>query len=73
MVRILFVILLFSAPAYSFEDKGMNLFNKALDNVRQYQLEKTMTSPFDAIDQALMEFKNEKESQKDAGLVLPGK
>lgn len=72
MVRILFAILLFSAPAYSFEDKGMDLFNKALKNVRQYQLEQTMTSPLDAIDQALMEFKNEEESTEDVGMVLSG-
>lgn len=40
----------------------MDLFNKALENVKQYHLEQTMTQPDDALDKALEEFfKNSEE------------
>ena len=37
----------------------MDFYNKALENVKQYHLEQTMTQPEDALDQALAEFWND--------------
>ena len=73
MVKKLFLIFLILSvsPAYS-QDKGMDLFQKALDNVREYHMRQTMTDPEDALDQALRDFYNEEESTKDVGLVLSG-
>ena len=49
-------------------------FDTFYQNVREYEMQRTMTQPDDAITKALLEMEqNEKESQKDAGLVLPGK
>ena len=55
----LFLIFLFLSvsPAYA-QDKGMDLFQKALENVKQYHLEQTMTDPEDAITKALQELEN---------------
>ena len=50
----------------------MDLFQKALDNVKEYHMRQTMTDPEDALDQALRDFYNEEESTKDVGLVLSG-
>jgi len=36
----------------------MDLFQKALENVKQYHLEQTMTDPEDAITKALQELEN---------------
>ena len=60
---IIFGILFFiSSPVFAMEQKGMDLFNKALENVKQYHLEQTMTQPDDALDKALEEFfKNSEE------------
>ena len=59
MVKKLFLIFLFFSvsPAYA-QDKGMDLFQKALENVKQYHLEQTMTDPEDAITKALQELEN---------------
>ena len=59
MVKKLFLIFLFLSvsPAYA-QDKGMDLFQKALENVKQYHLEQTMTDPEDAITKALQELEN---------------
>ena len=47
--------LLISSPVLAFENEneGMNLFYEALENVKQYHLEQTMTKPEDALDKAL--------------------
>ena len=73
MVKKLFLIflLLSASPAYA-HDKGMDLFQKALDNVREYHMRQTMTNPEDALDQALRDFYNEEESTEDVGMVLSG-
>jgi hypothetical protein len=73
MVKKLFLIsiFLFTSPVYA-QDKGMDLFQKALDNVREYHMRQTMTNPEDALDQALRDFYNEEESTKDVGMVLSG-
>ena len=56
MKVLVFGILFFiSFPAFAMEQKGMDLFNKALENVKQYHLEQTMTDPEDAITKALLE------------------
>ena len=56
MKVLVFGILFFiSSPAFAMEQKGMDLFNKALENVKQYHLEQTMTDPEDAITKALLE------------------
>ena len=48
-------------------------FDTFYKNVREYERQRTMTQPDDAITRALLEMEqNEKESQKDAGLVLSG-
>ena len=48
-------------------------FDTFYQNVREYEMQRTMTQPDDAITKALLEMEqNEKESQKDAGLVLSG-
>ena len=48
-------------------------FDTFYKNVREYEMQRTMTQPDDAITRALLEMKqNEKESQKNAGLVLSG-
>jgi len=72
-VKKIFLILLFLSvsPAYA-QDKGMDLFQKALDNVKEYHMRQTMTDPEDALDQALRDFYNEKESKENAGMVLSG-
>ena len=69
----LFLILLFLSvsPAYA-QDRGMDLFQKALDNVREYHIKQTMTDPEDALDQALRNLYNEEESTEDVGMVLSG-
>ena len=69
----LFLIFLFLSvsPVYA-HDKGMDLFQKALDNVREYHMRQTMTNPEDALDQALRDFYNEEESTEDVGMVLSG-
>ena len=59
------------SPAYA-QDKGMDLFQKALDNVREYHMRQTMTNPEDALDQALRDFYNEEKSTEDVGVVLSG-
>ena len=63
MKVLVFGILFFiSSPAFAMEQKGMDLFNKALENVKQYHLEQTMTQPDDALDKALEDFfKNSEE------------
>ena len=73
MVKKLFLILLFLSvsPAYA-QDRGMDLFQKALDNVREYHIKQTMTDPEDALDQALRNLYNEEESTEDVGMVLSG-
>ena len=50
--------LLISSPVLAFENEneGMNLFYEALENVKQYHLEQTMTKPEDALDKALDDF-----------------
>lgn len=52
--------LLISSPVLAFENEneGMNLFYEALENVKQYHLEQTMTKPEDALDKALDDFWN---------------
>ena len=50
----------------------MDLFQKALDNVKEYHMRQTMTDPEDALDQALRDFYNEEESTEDVGMVLSG-
>jgi precorrin-6B methylase 1 len=59
------------SPAYA-QDKGMDLFQKALDNVKEYHMRQTMTNPEDALDQALRDFYNEEKSTEDVGVVLSG-
>ena len=73
MVKKLFLIFLFLSisPAYA-QDRGMDLFQKALDNVREYHMRQTMTDPEDALDQALRDFYNEEKSTEDVGMVLSG-
>jgi len=62
MVKTIIVAtILFSSPVFAFEtgrDEGMDLFYKALENVKQYHLEQTMTQPEDALDKALDDFWN---------------
>ena len=52
--------LLISSPVLAFENEneGMNLFYEALENVKQYHLEQTMTKPEDSLDKALDDFWN---------------
>ena len=50
----------------------MDLFQKALDNVREYHMRQTMIDPEDALDQALRDFYNEEESTEDVRMVLSG-
>ena len=38
--------------------KNLELFNQALENMKIYQMEQTMTPPEDAISQALLEWEN---------------
>ena len=73
MVKKLFLIFLFLSisPVYA-HDKGMDLFQKALDNVKEYHMRQTMTDPEDALDQALRDFYNEEESTEDVRMVLSG-
>ena len=73
MVKKLFLIFLFLSvsPVYA-HDKGMDLFQKALDNVKEYHMRQTMTDPEHALDQALKDFYNEEESTEDVGMVLSG-
>jgi hypothetical protein len=73
VVKKLFLIFLFLSvsPAYA-QDKGMDLFQKALDNVKEYHMRQTMTNPEDALDQALRDFYNEEKSTEDVGVVLSG-
>lgn len=48
-------------------------FDTFYKNVLEYERQRTMTQPDDAITRALLEMEqNEKESQEDAGLVLSG-
>ena len=73
MVKKLFLIFLFlSVSPVHAQDKGMELFQKALDNVREYHMRQPMIDPEDALDQALRDFHNEEESTEDVGLVLSG-
>ncbi len=52
--------LLISSPVLAFENEneGMDFFYEALENVKQYHLEQTMTKPEDALDKALDDFWN---------------
>lgn len=59
MKYLLFPILLLSTIPVQAQDNGMDFYNKALENVKQYHLEQTMTQPEDALDQALAEFWND--------------
>ena len=63
MVKKFFLIFvfLFVSPVYA-QDKGMELFQKALDNVREYHMRQTMTNPKDALDEALLQFYHETEN-----------
>ena len=72
MVKKFFLIFvfLFASPVYA-QDKGMELFQKALENVREYHMRQTMTDPKDTLDQALRNFYNEEKSTEDVGMVLP--
>ena len=72
MVKNFFFIFafLFASPVYA-QDKGMELFQKALENVKEYHMRQTMTDPKDALDQALRNFYNEEKSTEDVGMVLP--
>lgn len=71
MVKKFFLIFvfLFASPVHA-QDKGMELFQKALDNVREYHMRQTMTDPKDTLDQALRNFYNEEKSTEDVGMVL---
>ena len=71
MVKKFFLIFvfLFASPVYA-QDKGMELFQKALENVREYHMRQTMTDPKDTLDQALRNFYNEEKSTEDVGMVL---
>ena len=71
MVKKLFLIFvfLFASPVHA-QNKGMELFQKALDNVREYHMRQTMTDPKDTLDQALRNFYNEEKSTEDVGMVL---
>ena len=51
---------------------ALDLFQKALDNVKEYHMRQTMTDPEDALDQALRDFYNEEKSTEDVGMVLSG-
>lgn len=72
MVKKFFLIFvfLFASPVHA-QNKGMELFQKALDNVREYHMRQTMTDPKDTLDQALRNFYNEEKSTEDVGMVLP--
>jgi len=72
MVKKFFLIFvfLFASPVHA-KDKGMELFQKALENVREYHMRQTMTDPKDTLDQALRNFYNEEKSTEDVGMVLP--
>ena len=73
MVKKLFLIFLFlHTPSVYAQDRGMDLFQKALDNVREYHMRQTMIDPEDALDQALRDFYNEEESTEDVRMVLSG-
>ena len=52
--------LLISSPVLAFENEneGMDFFYEALENVKLYHLEQTMTKPEDALDKALDDFWN---------------
>ena len=68
--------LLFAGSVNAHEREGARndwSFDTFYKNVREYEMQRTMTQPDDAITRALLEMEqNEKESQEDAGLVLSG-
>ena len=63
MVKKFFLIFvfLFASPVYA-QDKGMELFQKALENVREYHMRQTMTDPKAVLDEALLQFYHETEN-----------
>jgi len=61
MVKTIIVAtILFSSPVFAFEstNKGVDFFNEALKNVKEYHLQQTRTDPEDALDDALDNFWN---------------
>ena len=70
MKYLLFPILLLSTIPVQAQDNGMDFYNKALENVKQYHLEQTMTQREDALDQALAEFWNDGSSDTTEQEVL---
>ena len=53
-------LLLLSSPVFAFEstNEGIDFFNEALKNVKEYHLQQTRTDPEDALDDALDNFWN---------------
>jgi hypothetical protein len=56
MKYLLIPILILSTTAVHAQNKKLEIFNQALENLKLYRLEQTMTPPEDALDQALAEF-----------------
>jgi hypothetical protein len=56
MKYLLIPILILSTTAVHAQNKKLEIFNQALENLKLYRMEQTMTPPKDALDQALAEF-----------------
>ena len=58
MKYLILPILILSTTTVHAQSKKLELFNQALENMKIYQMEQTMTPPEDAISQALLEWEN---------------